>query len=55
MSFKRKPAGSLDTMSSGGGMISSTQIDAFGGMLVQVGEIMQTVAGAGSSGGSSDA
>ncbi|MDN5758376.1 MAG: hypothetical protein L0H59_07560 [Tomitella sp.] len=49
MSFKRKPAGSLDSMSTGGG-IGSSEIEQLGDMLVNIGELMQTIA----SGGSSD-
>lgn len=56
MSFKRKPAGSLDSGfgSTGGGAIGSSDISAFGDMLVQIGDSFKAFANIGSGSASSD-
>lgn len=46
MSFKRKPAGSLDSLFSsvGGGNVGSSDISAFGDMLIELGGSLKSFA-----------
>lgn len=56
MSVKRTPASSLDSAfgSAGGGAIGSSDIEAFGDMLVEVGDSFKAFANIGSGSASSD-